>query len=83
MGTIPRIILGLVVIVIGFHMVWKTGFYQDWTGRIDFAEEKFGGGGTNTFLKLFGVLVCFIGVAIATDLISDILGNLVSLFVRK
>jgi hypothetical protein len=77
-----RIILGLVVMAVGFHMVWKTLAYQDWIGLIDFAEEKFGSGGTNTFLKLIGALICFIGVAIATNLISDILTSFAGLFVR-
>ncbi|MFH1253776.1 MAG: hypothetical protein V1664_05645 [Candidatus Uhrbacteria bacterium] len=83
MSDFWRIILGFVIIGVGFHMVWKTVFYQDWTGRIDFAEEKFGPGGTNTFLKLFGTFICFIGVATATNLISDILMWLTSFFIRR
>jgi hypothetical protein len=66
---------------VGFHMVWKTLLYQEWTGVIEFAEEKLGSGGTNTFLKLIGAGVCFIGVAIATNLISDILNSFAGLFV--
>lgn len=77
-----RTILGFVVMGLGFHMVWKTLAYQDWVGRIEFAEEKFGSGGTNTFLKLIGAGVCFLGVAIATNLISDILNSFAGLFIR-
>lgn len=77
-----RIILGFVVMAMGFLMIWKTVFFQEWTGRIEFAEEKLGSGGTNTFLKLVGAGVCFIGVAIATNLISDILNSFAGFFVR-
>jgi len=63
-------------------MVWKTVVFQEWTGKIEFAEEKLGSGGTNTFLKLIGAGVCFIGVAIATNLISDILTGFAGFFVR-
>lgn len=67
---------------VGFHVVWKTLVYQEWVGMIDFAEEKLGPGGTNTFLKLIGAGICFIGVAIATNLISDILTGFAGIFVR-
>jgi hypothetical protein len=67
---------------IGFHMVWKTVFYQEWTGVIDFAEEKLGSGGTNTFLKLVGVGVCLIGVFIVTNFIDKILTSFAGLFIR-
>jgi hypothetical protein len=83
MNFFPRILLGLVVIAVGFHMVWKTVVYQDWIGRIDFAEEKIGPGGTNTFLKMCGAAVCLIGIAITTNLISDILNSLVGVFIRR
>ncbi|MFA6132027.1 MAG: hypothetical protein WC702_03110 [Patescibacteria group bacterium] len=81
MSLFWRLVLGLVVMAVGFHMVWKTLLYQEWTGVIEFAEEKLGSGGTNTFLKLIGAGVCFIGVAIATNLISDILNSFAGLFV--
>lgn len=83
MSLFPRIILGFVILAVGIHMVWKTGFYQDWTGRIDFAEAKLGPGGTNSFLKLFGLFVCFIGIATVTNLISDILIWLTGVFIRR
>jgi len=83
MSLIPRLIVGAIIMIVGFHMVWKTGVYQDWTGQIQFAEEKLGVGQTSTFLKLIGVLVCFIGIAVATNLISDILTDFAGLFVRK
>ncbi|MFH1089310.1 MAG: hypothetical protein V1716_02710 [Candidatus Uhrbacteria bacterium] len=82
MSLLYRLPLGLLIIIIGFSMVWKTGAYQSWTGQIAFAEEKIGVGGTDLFLKLIGILVCFIGMAVMTNLISDILGGFAGIFIR-
>lgn len=68
-----RIPLGLIVMVIGFLMVLKTETVLSWFGEVPFAEEKFGSGGTRLFYKLLGILVTFIGIFIATNVISDIL----------
>lgn len=81
MSLLFRLPLGLLIIAIGFHMVWKTAVYQEWIGVIDWAEEKIGVGGTSTFIKLIGALICFIGMAVATDLISDILTSFAGIFV--
>lgn len=83
MSDFWRIILGLAIIVVGFHIVWKTAAYQEFTGPIDFAERRMGPGQTSTFLKLIGALVCFIGMATATNLISDILTSFAGIFVGK
>lgn len=82
MSLFWRIPLGLLIIAAGVHMVIKTDFYYELVGDIPFAEDKFGAGGTRFFLKLFGVGVSFIGMAIATNLISDMLGGLTGVFVR-
>jgi hypothetical protein len=82
MPPVFRILLGIVVMIWGFHMVWKTVFYFDIVGRIPFAENKFGHGGTDTFLKLFGIGMSFLGIFIITNIISDILGAFASIFVR-
>ncbi len=77
-----RVLLGLLVIAVGFFMVWKTVVFQDFFGANAWAERKFGPGGTNTFYKLLGVLVAFLGMLIATNLISEVLQSLVGIFVR-
>jgi hypothetical protein len=82
MADFWRIILGLAIMVAGFHIVWKTAIYQDFTGPIEFAERRMGPGQTSTFLKLVGVLVCFVGMAVATNWISDILTSVAGIFVR-
>ena len=78
-----RIPLGIAIIALGIHMVWKTNPYIGLVGRIPWAEEKFGPGGTQTFLKYLGVAICFLGTFVATGLINDILGSVAGVFVRK
>ena len=76
MSPFIRIPLGLVVMVIGFFMVAKTAKFMEWFGRIPFAEDKFGQGGSYFFYKLLGTLIVFLGIFISTNIISDILGDL-------
>ncbi len=73
MPVIFRVLLGLLVMAIGFWMVWKTEIVFSWFGVIPFAEEKFGDGGSRFFYKLLGIGTVFIGMFIATNIISDIL----------
>ncbi len=74
MSIFLRVLLGLAIVVVGFLMVWKTDKFQTWVGQIDWAEQKLGSGGTRTFLKLLGAGVAFIGILIATNIISDTIG---------
>ena len=83
MSIFVRVPLGLVVMAVGFVMVWRTEKFQVWTGYIDWAEQKFGAGGTRFFLKIVGVLVAFFGIFIVTDIASDLLTSFASVFVRK
>ncbi len=83
MSPIFRILIGLVVTIVGFLMVWKTYPLQGFIGRIDWAEDKLGPGGTNPFLKLLGIVVAFIGIFIMTNIISDILNVFTGIFIRK
>jgi hypothetical protein len=78
-----RIPLGLAVAAVGFLIVWKSEAVFGWTGTIDFAEEKLGYGQTRLFIKLLGLLVAVVGIFIATDIISDILGAFASVCGRK
>ena len=77
-----RILLGLFVIAVGFLMVWKTVGFQDFFGANAWAERKMGPGGTNTFYKLLGVGVAFLGMLIATNLISGVLEGIVGIFIH-
>ena len=68
MGLFLRILIGLVLVAAGIFMVIKTRMLMGFFGTIDWAEQKLGGGGSNLLYKLIGILVCFIGFMVATNL---------------
>lgn len=69
---ITRIIIGFIVVVVGFFMVWKTEAFYNFAGAIDWAERHFSGG-TKSFLKLLGVVVILVGFMIMFNLYISIL----------
>jgi len=76
MSPFIRIPLGIVIMIVGFLMVKKTNVVLSWFGRVPFAEDKFGQGGSYFFYKLLGTIIVFIGIFISTNIISDILEDL-------
>ncbi len=82
MNPILRVLLGLAVMVAGYFIVVKSETVLEWFGRIDWAEEKLGTGQTRLFYKLIGIGVAFLGIFIATNIISDILASFAGIFVR-
>ena len=82
MNPFLRILLGLIVMAVGFLFVWKNEKVFNLIGRIDFAERKLGMGGTRTFLKLLGIGIVFIGMLIMTNIISDVLTSFAGIFIR-
>lgn len=79
MSPLIRIPLGIVIMVVGFLIVKKTDVVLSWFGQVPFAEAKFGPGGSRFFYKLLGVVISFIGIFVATNVISGILQDLASL----
>jgi uncharacterized membrane protein YkgB len=77
-----RIPLGLIIMAIGFLIVWKTETMFKWFGAVPWAEEHLGSGQTRLFYKLIGVLIAFIGIFTVTNIISSILGSFAGIFVR-
>lgn len=68
-----RIFLGILAIAIGFMIVWKTEWLLNFFGRVNWAEKHLGyEGGTRLFYKLIGILVIFIGIFAATNLLGGI-----------
>lgn len=76
-----RIIIGLVVIIVGFFMVWKTEAFYNFIGTVAWAEAHLSGG-TRQFLKLMGVLWILAGFLITFNLYYGILNLLFSPGVR-
>jgi hypothetical protein len=75
MSIFARIIVGLVVVGIGFFMAWKTGSVIGMLGRNAWAERHMGAGGSHLFIKLCGVAACLIGIVIMTGLWNTLLAN--------
>ena len=65
---ITRILIGLVLIVIGFVFVWKTRKFIEWFGSIPWADAKLGGGGTALMYKFIGIIFILLGFLWATNL---------------
>ena len=83
MSVFLRVLLGIIVMFVGFLIVAKTEKVYSMFGSNDFAEKTFGYGGSRFFYKLIGVLAVFIGIFIATNIISDILTSLAMLLSHK
>ena len=81
--TLGQFIIGAAMIGVGMHMVIKTDVYLGFMGRNEWAEEKFGPGGTRLFYKLIGLLVTFLGIlgvtgqltGLAQGVVTTIFGN--------
>ncbi|OGY87362.1 MAG: hypothetical protein A2458_04645 [Candidatus Kerfeldbacteria bacterium RIFOXYC2_FULL_38_9] len=59
-----KYVISLILIVVGFLFIWKTNAFIKAFGRVAWAEEKLGGGGTWTFYKILGVICILMGFMI-------------------
>lgn len=73
---IVRILIGLLICAIGWLLVWKTAWFVNIMGYIDWAERNLGGGGTTLFYKLFGTLIILIGFMVITNLFEGFIVGL-------
>lgn len=74
---IGRIIIGILVAALGYMMVWKTQFFMDTVGMIDWAERNLGGGGSRLFYKLLGIVIILIGFMVITNLFDMVIGGFI------
>lgn len=66
---IGRILIGLLGVVVGFLIVWKSEWINNNFGSSAWAEAKFGGaGGSRLLYKLIGLTFIFIGFLTVTNL---------------
>jgi hypothetical protein len=69
--TLLSFFIGLVLMVLGFVIVWKTNYLVQWFGDIG---EAFGAVGMPWLSwKLFGVILLFIGFFVAFGLFQAII----------
>lgn len=75
-----RYIIGIIAIVIGFIIIWKSEWLLQNFGRIDWAEIHLGAdGGTRIFYKLLGLAIIIIAFLYMSGFIE---GLLITIFVR-
>lgn len=66
---IARVIIGIIIAAIGFILVWKSEWFHQNFGRIQWAEEHMGSsGGSRLMYKLIGIAIIFIGFITVTNL---------------
>ncbi len=63
-----RILIGIVLVGIGFVIVWKTRKFIETFGPIAWADAKLGGGGTKMMYKTIGIILILVGFMYATNL---------------
>ena len=64
-----RWVLGIILPVVGFLLVWKTGKFYEWFGPLPFAEKYIHSeGGSRLMYKLIGTLLIFVGFLFLTNL---------------
>ena len=66
-----QIIIGLIVMGIGYVIAWKSETIYYNVGSIQFFDKYLGTmGGSRLGYKLLGILICFSGILVATNLFS-------------
>ncbi len=63
-----RILIGILLVIIGFVIVWKTRKFIEFFGVSPWAETKLGGGGTSLLYKFIGIAISFIGFVVMMNL---------------
>lgn len=70
-----KYVLGIVLIIAGFVITWKSDWLMNNFGRIAWAEEKLGmEGGTRLFYKLIGVTVIVFAFLYMTGAVQVMVG---------
>jgi len=74
-----KFILSIILIVLGFLLVWQANWIVTNFGRIDWAEIHLGtDGGTRIFWKLLGLIIIIIAMLYMFGFIQGIIGAIFS-----
>ena len=68
-----RILIGLILVVIGAALVIKTSKFREFFGEMAWTYKYLGAGGTRLMYKFIGLILCFIGFMVMTNLWSAFL----------
>jgi len=78
-----HIIIGLIIIIVGFLLIAKAEWFLNNFGRIGFFERHLStDGGSRLGYKLLGMLIIFLGMLILTNLIGGLLTWILGPYLR-
>ena len=77
MNPLARILVGFLIVIVGYLMTAKTQWFLDILGRIDWAERNFVSGGSRLFYKLLGIAIIMIGFLVITNLFNIVIGGFI------
>ncbi|MFH1425941.1 MAG: hypothetical protein ABIG66_00720 [Candidatus Kerfeldbacteria bacterium] len=68
-----KYVIGVIMIAFGVFVIWKTESMIRMMGKISWAEDKFGSGGTWTFWKVVGLALILLAFFIMSGAAFGIL----------
>ena len=76
---LERLFYGLIAIIVGVLLLkFNFQLVNDWTGRLDWVENKLGAGSTYLFYKLLAVLLVLGGILHISGLLDNVANWLLS-----
>jgi len=78
--TVGNFFLGLIITAIGFIFVWRTDWPLSLIGPTAFGQKWFMGG-SRTFYKLLGIIICVLGLLTMVGLIDNVMNGLAGFLV--
>jgi len=67
-------IFGIFLVILGPVLIIKTEVFYRFTGKIAWAEDKLGPGGTRLFINIIGFVMIFIGLTMIFGFFDAIVG---------
>lgn len=79
-----RVIIGILIVLAGTVMVFKSEWFFQNFGSVAWAEANLGpSGGSRLFYKLMGLALIFVGMLVATNLVTGFLNATIGrLFIK-
>jgi hypothetical protein len=73
-----RILLGFLIVIVGYIIVWKADWFLKNVGYVEWAEEHLTEG-SYLFYKLIGICVILLGIFFITGIWYDLLNSFLKL----